>query len=222
MNKYSPQIPDLVMKVPEQERDTARHIEVLIHELSFYVGNFHAALALLHAAREQRQKQPQATDMMIAWIGIAMRDSTVTVFNFSETLEAISTAARGHPTIKSLVNWPAFKAARKKLITKFPDRTGLRHNVTHAGELGGTQKSAKENSTSQDFDIAGIKVTGGSDVRITGLVSNETFFGTHQGNLRHADLSEASLLAIIDICDTLIGAFENRPSDGDQIESSVD
>jgi len=226
-------------RYPEGERDALFHTNGLLGGLVTHIITFEAALTLCDSAEayiENVEAKLQAViarmragdesafnerielheqmqgDPVMHWPGIAVRDATMTVYHFGETLKALN--FKDAPTLREAVLHDKLRMARKKFDEYFPQIEEVRHSVGHSAEMVKSQEAVQFNSVRGPMKTAVVNASGsGSSVLLSNSLEGRKLTATWADKHTRAarvvsfECSEASLAKLKEVNQLVQEAF---------------
>lgn len=183
-------------KLPEIEQDHANHIGILLHSLGSRCDDFEGAVKLLEYAmsQEHRGKPFEESQKFFRWMFIAARDASSTIYKFFEDMEFIGHNLNPCPTLRSMIDLKAKKAATKKFSQHFPGFAGVRHSAHHYAKLYGSPEGIREH------------IAPGRIVAVNNMFGT-TLQTTFEKKTVELDISDASLAKLKEVRDLYWSAF---------------
>lgn len=134
-------------KLPEDEHNHARFVDILLHDLGRRCADFEAALKLFDQSivflenAQNHVHYPEEYRLQWHWRGFAAREAVSTIYRVDEDLEYANKNLNKCPTLCALVNHDKKREAGKLFRKSFPGVDRIRHGVQHFAKLYGTPES---------------------------------------------------------------------------------
>lgn len=140
---------------PRDEQLSADRLNLASRDLSEYHIRLLYAMSLGHQSGSLFSKtpEPHVAHQAMGWKGIALRDATMTVFHFGQTLSNFERHLVACPSLASSSDMKALRDAKKAFFTAFPQRTRARNHVGHEADM-----DQQRNRTKEPFRSGGISV----------------------------------------------------------------
>jgi hypothetical protein len=190
--------------LPHEERQAAWHLFGLLDDLGSYLRRFDGAVTLYahadaliarYSVDLQNETVPKKrfallrarqADPSREWLGIAQRDAIMTVYHFSQTLEAITFGEC--PTLRGWVNHEKLRMARNIFDGHFSQAEAARHSVAHSAEMKATLADIQRNSLKDGYSSENIKVSAGVSLMMSAVQVGSKYLSTwtdaHTGKAR--------------------------------------
>lgn len=209
MNALTTDLRKLLMDAPRvsaadpAEEPQADVIDRQLLQLATCTVNFGAALEIRQTALTQRA--------LMAWLGVAGRDGSVTLWNFQQAMSAIKRALDTAPTLRATVKVADIVSTASTFYQKFPDFKRMRDAVGHASELAKSPQAMAANAgkPNPSLGLGTMRlVAGPGQATFHDSFMGDTFFTTgFEGDVVKYDLSEASLQVLVEITRQIFAAF---------------
>lgn len=216
--EYHPTRLYLIDELPEEQRETARHVSGQIEAAAAFVREFADALGLFDyasariraltrrldklenvaggAAADKRRRPTLDVWKLKRWQVIAARDGAMTIYHFFMTLSAIDEQLRlDCPDLALMLPSEPFKNVRKIRNDYFKDYGKVRHAVGHAAELRESVKHQSKNS------LEGVFMFGQ-------IIDERTFLATIGGKIVRYNVSHETLEQLRLMLTNLNAAFK--------------
>jgi hypothetical protein len=192
----APRIP--FRDLPESEQDRADHISILLQNLDSRCEDLEAAVALFKYSKPSVERigkrSPSTVSKHRAWMHIAARDAASTIYKFSEDLDFIGHNLQKCPTLVTMIDRIARRAATRKFSQNFPGFRGVRHGSHHHAKLYGTPEGLARHKA-------------GRIVVMEGLL-DDTLQTTFEKKIVELPINNSSVAKLKEVRDLYWSAFE--------------
>ena len=175
-------------------------IERQLRNLGEYIDQFEKNLILFNICTDQIVLNPNRLlrnypnvytqkELHSAWRITACRDSSIIMFNFERTMNAIKASLIDVPELMRLVDHDLLRKAEKLFRSYFPDFKGLRHTVGHTAEFFGTPGKRSAHSITGSVKTSAISAEGSESIIIIDFIENRRFLTTFDKRLVSLEMS---------------------------------
>jgi hypothetical protein len=204
--------PSFVALVPSEDKLEAAFLDKRLSELANYRNIFIDAMIAKTRALEERERCSDTTSLADRqfWPSIlrmAFRDGAMAIYHFSKVLETLGKAIRNVPSLHKMIDYAIIKAAGAKFRTQFPDPTGVRDAIAHAGQLYDTPETAGQNTFTGPFSHQYLQVPDGQKIIIRSGFLGHEFVATHKGKLRRYELTDRTALVLDQVTKEIFNAL---------------
>jgi hypothetical protein len=176
---------------PPAERAAIRELNALLTGLGYSVEAWEAGLLLYELAKHPSSTAPGVVARR--WRFIACHECVFELYHLRARLEKIqSVHLRKCPSLRTAIDAPKLRSARKKLDEYFPDIGPLRHAIAHRGE-----NEAHPEVHAPEGQYA-----------LTGFREEDVYSAPYEGRLCQLEITQLSLLRITDVVLEFFSAFE--------------
>jgi hypothetical protein len=211
--------------IPNEERETTRHLWSLLFFLGWYEQQFRHALALFDVCVHSRPplaanpndipKYPVIESeghTLLAWQTIAARDGALSIYHFGRALAAILPWLGNCPTIRGLVSHDAIRLARKSFVAALPSYDALRHAVGHAADFNATPEKREAHSIKPpwkgSFGEVNLQIIGAKSSRFTETLHGRTYYVSYEGHIHHYEIKPETLDVLCKARERTYAVFE--------------
>lgn len=164
------------------------------------VLKFDKALSLFNYT----QSNPQAD-----WKEIAAREGMWRIYNLKEYMEYFSQELHACPTLKELIDFDKIRNAKRLHKKYFPNSELFRNALAHIPELTKSQKDSDKNACKGPFQSDGMIIPDETTkVFVSASFLGNTFQVTAKGMLLKCEMTEETLMKMIEIKETFYAGFE--------------
>jgi len=197
-------------KLPTEEHEVARSIQIGLLALKSNVAAFSASLDLYIYAHERKMGRPEGYDSwrMISWINLAGTNGAIAAASFVTTLHYL--ASLDGAEIKRRWDPAEYKAAKTLIKTKMPGIKGVRASAAHPGEWLADVKESAKHALREEVEAPGGALFG-SGVSVSGgmhaLRDRLNFSATYAGQLESYELSAENVAVLDNALKHMVAAY---------------
>lgn len=178
------------IETPPNEVAWIKNLYAHLWGLYYSVEAWQAGLLLYQTAKNPPVSVPRSIARRWRWIGC--NECILELYHLRCRLENIqSVQLRKCPSVRTLVDVPTLRAARKRLDEYFPDIESLRHATAHKGE-----NEAHPEEHAPDGQYA-----------LTRLHEPDKYSVPYQGRMCTLDITDESLQRVADVVSEFLRAF---------------
>lgn len=221
-------------QVPSAERNATLRLQRSLQSMNIYSDSFRAALRLFDFAGEQLSVHFSASlpnilsavtdpplgldtaaqealrevldkqQLYTSWRNIACRDGAMSLYHFRKTMQFIR-GNRDCTLMRSLVDAAYTRRAERNFDLVFPDIEGMRHAISHQGELWKGIAGYLKNTILNGYKSGSVEIEG--ECGLSSMCNGAQFSMTFEGRLVSFSMNEASLTRLIEIQNEFFSGF---------------
>jgi len=189
--------------VPDEEKPHARVLWFQLLHLESHLGSFAYAVRLF----DKYLTNPSSPDF--AFVHIAARDGSITLWNYAMALRAVKASLDASPALRARMKVSQVEQALEDFWKLFPGTKDVRDAVGHTSELMDSPKAWDKNAHPTGHIQEGIDI-GPKSFWLGNLVGRNYTTSTFDGGMAKYEISDATTRRLADITIQVFSAILPR------------
>jgi hypothetical protein len=199
--------------VPPDDKRKLFLLNCALSDMEKYSRYFGSALHLFDYCFIQQSVLPGPSGAFNSWRMIAARDAVMSIYHFKNSMIVANDLANQSTLIGPHLKKPAIKSASKRFANDFPDYAKARHGVAHTAESVQNIGALQENAFPRTHEDPRMSPQNAPDVMISDNLQGRLFTtGIFGGKIIHCEISESTLVKLIEIMRMFFDGFREIPS----------